>query len=227
MPADSTFVFGTLMMPQEATAPSSVSLSIWHQDPALCIVTILAAVIFLIFLKNTYRILPAVFKSIFRWKEGLNLENSMQQSRTRSWVSVAFILPFCLVVHACLLPSGNILTCLSYFFLYYVARLVIFKLFKYRLYNEEYLTYSHKCVYNYFIVLSLISFITGGVLHFSNSGPEVSSRLILYEILIVYILCIGRRIHFLRCKYHGFPTFLYLCALEFLPGGLLVYLCLR
>lgn len=227
MPTDSTFVFGTLMMPQEATAVSSMPLSAWHQDPALSAVTIIAVVIFLIFLKNTYRILPSVFLSIFRWKEGLNLETSVQRSRTRFWVSLAFILPLCLVVNAYLLPSGNILTCLAYFSGYFLARIILYLIFKYKLYNEEYLTYSHRCVYNYLIVLSLLTFLTGCILHFSGIAPEASRQLILYEILLVYVLCIIRRFHFLRCKYHEFPTFLYLCALEFLPSGLLVFLWLK
>lgn len=227
MPADSTFVFGTLMMPQEATAPSAVQLSVWHQDPALAAVTIIAAVIFLVFLKNIYRILPTVILSVFRWRTGLNLENSVQQSKTRSWVSAAFSLPFCIVVNSYLNPPGSILVCLLFFFGYYLARLIIFALFKYRLYNEEYLTYSHRCAYSYFIIMSLLTVLTGGFLHFLNPVPEFSGRLILYEILLIYILLILRRTHFLRCKYQGFPTFLYLCALEFLPSGLLVYLWLR
>lgn len=227
MPTDSTFVFGTLMMPQEATATSSVPLSVWRQDPALSVVTILAVVIFLIFLKSTYRILPSVFLSIFRWKEGLNLETSVQRSRTRFWVSLAFILPLCLVVNAYLLPSGNILTCLVYFTGYFLARSIIYLIFKYKSYNEEYLTYSHRCVYNYLIILSILTLITGSVLHFTGYPPEASRRLILSEILFIYVLCFVRRFHFLRCKYHEFPTFLYLCALEFLPSGLLVYLWLK
>lgn len=227
MPADSTFVFGTLMMPQEAAAPSTVQLSVWHQDPALAAVTIIAAVIFLLFLKNTYRILPTVILSVFRWRAGLNLENSVQQSKTRSWVSASFCLPFCIVANSYLDPPGNILVCLLLFFGYYLVRLIIFSLFKYRLYNEEYLTFSHRCAYSYFIIMSLLTVLTGGFLHFSNPVPEFSSRLILYEILLIYILFLARRIHFLRCKYHGFPTILYLCALELLPSGLLVYLWLR
>lgn len=227
MPADSTFVFGTLMMPQEAAAPSAVQLSVWHQDPALAAVTIISAVIFLLFLKNTYRILPTVILSVFRWRAGLNLENSVQQSKTRSWVSASFCLPFCIVANSHLDSPGNILVCLLLFFGYYLVRLIIFSLFKYRLYNEEYLTFSHRCAYSYFIIMSLLTVLTGGFLHFSNPVPEFSSRLILYEILLIYILFLARRIHFLRCKYHGFPTFLYLCALELLPSGLLVYLWLR
>lgn len=227
MPADSTFVFGTLMMPQECTAPSSVTSTIWQQDPALAVVSILAAVIFLINLNNIYRILPTVCLSIFRWKKGLNLETSMQQSRTRSWVSTAFILPFCLVVNSYLLPSGNILICLSFFSVYYLARLIVYLLFKYRLYDEEYLVFSHRCVYNYFIVLSLILILTAGILHFSNPADGFPTRLIIIEMLSVYALCFERRIHFLKCKFHRFTTFLYLCALEFLPSGLLVYLWLK
>lgn len=227
MPSDSTYVFGNLVMPQEATAPSAVPVSVWAQDPVLSALTIAAAIIILLLLNNIYRILPTVAASVFRWKEGLNLETSVQQSRTRNWVCAAFVLPLCIIVGKYLMPDESILICLAYISAYALARLVIYLLIRYRLFNDDYLAYSHKCVYNYIIVLSLLFMVTSLVLSLTNSGQPLSAKILTVEIMVIYLLCVGRRSHFLRCKYHVFRTFLYLCALEFLPSGLLVYLWLK
>ncbi len=227
MPTDSTYVFGSLRMPQEAHSVSDAIPSIWQSDPLMSVLIILSIILFLFSLNNILNILPCILKSLFNFKAGITIESGIQYSRPRDMAALSLIVPFILLTDR-LLPSGKgLVFCLAVISGYLAVRYLLFRMSSYRLYAEEHFVYSSKCVNNYFIILCILWLISLGIVTAFDIGPDAARQVILIESIVTYTLCIARRFHFLVSSHSGFSSFLYLCVLEFLPTGILIILWLR
>lgn len=94
LPADSAFVSGTLQLPPYGTpGPGPAEQGIAAYD----ILVILSAVLFILNIRKFINIIPYLIGSLFRWKESINIEDSMKISRSRDAVCLILAVPFCLM----------------------------------------------------------------------------------------------------------------------------------
>ena len=100
-------------------------------------------------------------------------------------------------------------------------RLVMYLLLKPRRRNEQY-QLSHKAVFTYFILLMAVMLLSVGVMALVSCNDFIVRMVIYAEILLFYLVFLYRRTQILRLYCNPFRTFLYLCALEFLPTALLI-----
>lgn len=94
LPADSAFVSGTLQLPLYGTPGPGPAA---HGIAAYDILVILSAILFILNIRKFINIIPYLIGSLFRWKESINIEDSMKINRSRDAVCLILAVPFCLM----------------------------------------------------------------------------------------------------------------------------------
>ena len=210
---DSTAVLGKLMMPLESVRTAGESVAAWGDIALNRWVVIAAIVLFLLNFNNYFRIISRLWAGVFRWKPNVILEDSVQTSGTRDLLSLSFILPVCIVTDHFLMPQSNMLAVLISFAGYWLYKFIIAKWIR-----------AKRVDLSFLIVMGTALIITGLVLAQINLDQELEKNIILGEMGFFFFFQIIREIQFFRTKCRPFRTFLYLCALEFLPLGILLIL---
>ena len=62
--------------------------------PIISGLAVLSTLVFLFNIRSFTRILPALVRCLVRWKSNLELENSLQLSRSRNLVATLLFIPF-------------------------------------------------------------------------------------------------------------------------------------
>ena len=82
-------------------------------SPVTDIVTLVSVVMVICFLRKIIGIFPSLVASLLRWKESVNLSNSVKLNRDRNLIALVMIVPFCLVVTASGIYSPSFLSSMS------------------------------------------------------------------------------------------------------------------
>ena len=220
---DTTFVFGQLMMPQEYIPAVEAT---WSDNPlnaALALVAVVAVVISL----RDIRMVPALLHSLTSRKACEEAEYNMQTSRTRTWVSSVFMLPLALIADRYLAPESHILITIALLTGYLLLRLLVYGLIRYRLLGGEHFRYAYTCFFTYSLLSTAVCLIAVGVLNVAGATDDTVRTVVISVLSAFYFFFLIRKWQFLQNSYRPFTTFLYLCALEFLPLGILAALWVR
>ena len=154
-------------------------------------------------------------------------EYNMQTSRTRTWLAFAFMLPLCLVGNRYLTSGTPVLLTLAYAAGFLLLRLLVYGLIRYRAFGGEPFRYAFTCFFTYLILAAIVSLVAVGVLNIADATDETVKKALIAILSVFYFFFIIRKWQFLQNSYRPFTTFLYLCALEFLPLGILAALWVR
>ena len=201
-------------------------------NPVFCVLAVLSTFLFLLNMRSFLKIVPSLRDCISRWKGNLDLEDSIQLSRSRNWVAAILFIPTCLVVYSHDLYSPDIAAGLSP-----VSRLAIVggALAGYLLlraflnwqlemhnYRSKTFTAANRSFLNYAIILFFLLFFAGALLR-ALSGDEALTRTVLvWTAALSYLFYIVRRGQIFASVCNPFTTILYLCSLELLPTATLV-----
>ncbi len=225
--------FGTLRL-QAAEAPAGPPA--WSDIPLNGILTVAAAVLLLLFLSEIIRLMPLLLECVTRVRPNLSLEHSLHQARSRNTIAILALLPFCLMADRYTLYSPRFLEALNpgwrvpaligvlvaWLLLRKLVELLVFAARPPRLDAEE-RSALHRNLFNCFVVLVALQFCSLCIARFLCSAPDSVIRLILLvETAVMFGVSLGRSGQILRAKVGGFSTFLYLCALEWIPAAALV-----
>ena len=182
-------------------------------------------------LKRILQLYPYLIDSIFRARGSAALENSVRIRHDRDVLAITLLIPAVLVMYRYRLynpdflqglePNLYMLSLLGVLLAYLLMRLVMYLLLKPRRRNEQY-QLSHKAVFTYFILLMAVMLLSVGVMALVSCNDFIVRMVIYAEILLFYLVFLYRRTQILRLYCNPFRTFLYLCALEFLPTALLI-----
>ena len=85
---------------------------------------------------------------------------------------------------------------------------------------------AHTSFFNYWILAGLLLVLTAGVIAFTGIPDDTGRRILLYELAVMYLVAILRKSQILLSYCGPLTTFLYLCALEFIPTGALIAGCI-
>ncbi|MDO5321425.1 MAG: DUF4271 domain-containing protein [Bacteroidia bacterium] len=204
----------------------------WGDYTVNKIMVLLSVVCFFLIARDFVQMLPALVSTIDRAKANVSLERSLGSARLRNRVAFVSILPFCIVVdrfalysprYFQLVPQGfSVLLVILVLLVYWTFRHFVFEIFRPKKMPSEISDTVHRAPYNYFILLVVIMLLTVAAMAMFSCTDSVARVVLLSETAAFYLFSLVRVIQFLRYNCNVFVTFLYLCALEFLPTGMLV-----
>lgn len=229
LPVDSAFVSGSCCLP--STPPPVPGMA---QGSSLTgdILAIGSLLLTILLLKKIVNIFPSLIACVMRWKESCNLEASVKLSRDRDIIAFSMFIPFCLIVEHfqlyrpdymdSLRESLRIAATAATFAAYIGIRLLAITICRPR--KSSVRTYSTGCKASgsFFILLTFLLLILGGISGFLDINPEVIKPAMLWVSAAVYALFMLRSVQIFASSCSLFTAFLYLCALEIVPTGLLV-----
>ena len=196
----------------------------------LLVLSAFAAVLLL--LRRMVNILPSLLACIIRGKENLNLEASVKLSRDRNLIAMAMAVPFCLTAFRYRLYDPGYLEGLSensilgiYFAIfctYGLLRLVVKNLFRPQKMPKNTYNTAYKAAFNFFIIGTIL-LLAVAVVSSVFDLPETDVRsAMLWISALIYALFLLRKVQIFSTSCSVFAGFLYLCALEIIPTGILL-----
>ena len=201
-------------------------------SPICDILTLLSLLVIICLLRRTIEIFPSLLASLIRWKESINLFNSVKLSRDRNMIALSMIVPFCLVVTASGIYSPSYMSTMDedtrfgitfgVFIIYIVLRTLLERICQPKRRNAQ--MYRCACIsaYTFFILLTILLLSLWGILSVFNANPSSSKDAMLWLSGGIYLIFLLRKTQIFASSCSIFTAFLYLCALEILPTGALV-----
>ena len=201
-------------------------------SPICDILTLLSLLVIICLLRRTIEIFPSLLASLIRWKESINLFNSVKLSRDRNMIALSMIVPFCLVVTASGIYSPSYMSTMDedtrfgitfgVFIIYIVLRTLLERICLPKRRNAQ--MYRCACIsaYTFFILLTILLLSLWGILSVLNANPSSSKDAMLWLSGGIYLIFLLRKTQISASTCSIFTAFLYLCALEILPTGALV-----
>lgn len=231
MPVDSAFTQSTLVLPSQ---PVAEPIAQGNQSLALEILACVSLFIILLILRKIVNVYPSLIACVMRWKESINLEASVKLSRDRNAIALALVIPFCLIVeHFDLFypsymdgkgESMRILIVIGTFIIYGSLRLITAFFCRPKKQSDKSYVTGCKSMFTYFILITLLLLCVGGVSEFISVRDSLTKEILLWLTGATYLFAIFREFQIFVSSYSVFAAFLYLCALELIPTGLLVVL---
>ena len=201
-------------------------------NPVFCGLAVFFTLLFLLNLRSLLKIAPSLADCVMRWKGSVDLEDSIQLSRSRNWIAAILFIPFCMVIYSHDLYSPDIIRNLSPILRLAVvtgamlAYLLLRAFLNWQLemhhYRTKIFTAANRSFYNYAIILFFLVFFIGGLTKVLSGDAALTRRVLCWTIAISYIFFIIRRGQIFASACNPFTTFLYLCSLELLPTAALV-----
>lgn len=229
MPVDSAFTQSTLVLPSQ---PVAEPMAQGNQSLALEILACVSLFIILLILRKIVNVYPSLIACVMRWKESINLEASVKLSRDRNAIALALVIPFCLIVeHFDLFypsymdgkgESMRILIVIGTFIIYGSLRLITAFFCRPKKQSDKSYVTGCKSMFTYFILITLILLCVGGVCEFISVRDSLTKEILLWLTGATYLFAIFREFQIFVSSYSVFAAFLYLCALELMPTGILL-----
>lgn len=201
-------------------------------NPVFCALAVFFTLLFLLNLKSFLKIFPSLWDCVVRWKGNLDLENSIQLSRSRNWIAAILFVPFCMLVYAfgmytpaffMSIPSALQLAAVTgVLLIYLLLRTFLNWQLEMHNYGTSVFTAANRSFYNYCIILFFLLFLTGGFLAVVSHNQRLVRAVLLWETGLTYAIYVIRRGQIFASYCNPFSTFLYLCSLELLPTAALV-----
>ena len=230
------FKQGTLEMSTSPLEPVQTVLQ-WGDCLSNRIACVLALVLGLIFIADYIRIFPDLLFCLSRAKGNTSLEHSISLERTRTVLAICMAIPFCLVVdrNALFTPSfwkdidtgWSLLFIAAILLIYLILRTGMAIVCRPGKLKGENAAAVRNIIFNYYLVTVPVMLISDGICSFAGLGAQVTKLVLLSEMGLTFALRLMREVEISRAHCKGFSTFLYLCALEILPAGILIFASTR
>ena len=188
--------------------------------------------IVLLLLRRLVNIMPSLMACMIRGKESLNLEASVKLSLDRDALALAMIIPLCLVSFRYRLYSPDFIeemaddSVLGVYFAvfasYLLLRFMMTWLFRPQKLPKKTYVAADKASRSFFIVYTLLLLAMGGIFGLADVQDAVSRDAMLWVSAFMYLLFLLRKTQIFSTSCSVFAGFLYLCALEMIPTGILV-----
>ena len=196
------------------------------------ILILISIILFIASLNKFINILPYMLGCLLRWKECLNIENSMKVCRNRNAVAGIMLIPFILTtckyrIWPSFLKSGLdepylILATLGIFIGYISIRAAGFLSARNIKGNKKILKGTSGTSLTFFCTATVIITITSICASVFDLSWELIRSIILYEFAVLYAIMIIRKTQIFINYCSVLSTILYLCTLEILPTAILI-----
>lgn len=236
LPASQAFRSGTLEMPESLAGDLADQALSWADFPQNTVLIVLATLLTLMFLRIFLGIAPLLLDSLTRWKACVNIDASVQLKSDRNILGAVATLPIALVAdrYGFLRPdilgmvpqAWSSLVTLGIVILWLLFRYICFYLCALKAPRPEMFRTAHKSFFNFWILAALLLTLTAGVISFTSIPDEAGRTILLYELAVMYLIALLTKSQILLSYCGPLTTFLYLCALEFIPTGALIAGCI-
>lgn len=191
-----------------------------------------SAIGILLILDKLVMIAPSLGESLSRWRGSENLEHSMSLRRARNLCAAVFFPPFCLILDRfgvtatsaaeAMGPESSVLLTFALMAGWLLLRLLGGQALRRSSVPREIRNAARHVVLGYMIVLTGVLLALSFILVSAGANPLASRICILTFCGATYLLALAREMQIFVEHGAGFSTFLYLCALDLLPTGILV-----
>lgn len=229
---DEAFLSGSLAMDPSAAADLMASSHLWGDAIINCLLVSAAIVTAILCLSQFIEVFPIVFSGIFRTKPVMSFESNVRLGRERDTVAWAAYFALCLVFARYdvislrfmeQFPFGlSTLIVLGIMLFYMLLRMTLISIFEPKRRGKEYYKASNNLYFNYLILLAVLMAVTVTICLVSDMNDLIVRRILLYEIAGTAVLLALRKLEILSNYCNLLLGFLYLCALEIFPAGLLI-----
>ncbi len=196
------------------------------------ILALISTLVIITTLRRLVNIFPSLVACMVRWKENVNLEASVKHSYDRSIIALAMVIPFCLVAERFRLYAPSFMEDMGenlrigitfgVFAAYCLVRVLASMIVLTHKSKKKTYDTARKSAYTFFIMLTMILLVTGGILSFIDVQTEAVRYAMLWISAFIYVLFILRKSQIFYSSFSILTCFLYLCALEIIPTGLLI-----
>jgi len=206
---------------------------LWNASPILSSLIVAETLAILLLLRNILRALPYVLDSFTRVRGSVDIEASVGLSRDRTLTALLLLIPFVMLLSrfriynpaflASYSPEGHFFGTLGSFLAAFLLRFLL-QLWlrpRYKRSADIYLMAS-RFTYSGFIVLVLLILPLSGLLLVFGVSDLTIKGILLHIIGLFLLLYLFRKSQIFALFCSPFTTFLYLCALDFLPIALFV-----
>lgn len=229
---------------QEAFRRSSLKLSaipfeaVGEQSTDIAsIITSVTVVVFVILsvaaLPDIIRVIPKIIGCYSRKSNCVNMEDNLHSSRNRNFLAFILSLPFCIVADKISLYRPPLLSAVPHGWMTLVLMGIMFAYMLLRTFTAAVVRKPYHIHFeawravrltflNYFILMVLVTFVSGGSAYLFKAGTSGIRMTFYCEIAFIYLLSFIRTGQILRDNCSVLGTILYLCALEIIPTGALI-----
>ena len=201
-------------------------------SPICDISVLLSLLVVICMLRRILEIFPSLLASMIRWKESVNLFNSVKLSRSINMTALTMVIPFCLAVSASRMYSPSFMESMSddarfgitvgVFMLFITLRMILERSCAPKRRNQQMYRCACRSSYIFFTLLTILLISLWGILSVMNVDANTSRDAMLWLSGGIYMISILRKTQIFTSSCSLFTAFLYLCALEILPVGALV-----
>ena len=232
-PVSEAFRSGVLEMPAEVVqAGAGEAVLRWGDIPLNGSLMVLSALALLIGIRSLYYILPDLMKCLTMWRWNITAENSARFSRSRDIYGLLCIVPAALLASRYGVFSARFIAaapeawrtaCVIAMILgYLVLRTIMFGALSRKARDVSGWHAAACAARNLGTLGTITALAVSGVLTLAGAGDSAARYAVIGVAGFFYLLVLGQKAQILRTSCNPFVTFLYLCALEFLPTGLLI-----
>ena len=193
---------------------------------------LVSLVLVIAMLRRLVGIFPSVLECMVRWKENVYLQHSLKTRTDRDLFAAAMLIPFVLTAHRFRMYCPDFMQGMSddaglgvtfgVFAGYLILRLACRHMFRIsKTPNSVYETATDS-VKTYFIILTILLMAAGGISSLTDASLPHSRIAMFWISGAMYLLFLVRKSQIFHSSCSLFTTFLYLCALEILPTGVLI-----
>ena len=221
---------GTLNM-SLTPVPETAAPIPWQDLNVNKILVLVCIVLVLSVLKDFISLFPQLLDGLDRPKGNSTLEHSVGMSRSRNIIASVMILPFCLIIDRfaiirpkfwSLIPAEwSVAATVGLLLSFLIVRGIFFNIFRPRRLSSESSDTVHHCLYNVFILLSVLMMASAGIVSIFHISGGAARSIIYIETGLFYLISLVRTGQILRTRCSGLSTFLYFCTLEMLPASIL------
>lgn len=196
---------------------------------------VFAIIVFVLSLPDIIRLFPHLLRCIPLWKGNLDLEHSVSMARTRNYIALAAGLAFCIIADRWglvapsfklrLAPEWQLPVTVGLVAGTALLRSLGYLASPFRSRTSEFSSTLRHTILNYLILL-VVLMLASAVLAVAVRMQDIVVQSVLYiECAAVFLLHLMRTGQILGSRYGSLATFLYLCGLEILPVGILIFVC--
>lgn len=199
----------------------------WVDSPWLSLLVVLCVIAIILLMKNILHALPEVVLSMGRVRGSQDIEGSLRLSRDRNLTTLVLIVPFVMLLSRFRIydpwwmeeftPEMHLLWTFLCFVGYLILRWILAVWLRPRRMDGDVYTMARRFAWSGFILLTLLLLALTGILLLCGAS-DLSVKWLLIDVMIVVfcVYCLRKsQIFNLSCA--PFTSFLYLCALEFVP----------
>ena len=215
-----------------AAGDAAAAAASWADVPLNSIATIISVILLILYLGRLVHVFPYVFGSILRWKEAVNLEDSMGLIRDRGACAAVLVVPAALLASRYGLYAPDLinelpawmqtLAVFAALLAYILLRRILTRAALPRKINHDLYQTADRAGYNFFIVAVLACGAAAGCLSLMGAEDLTIRNILYYILLFFFLVFLVRRTQILSNGCSQFTAFLYLCGLELFPAALLI-----